>query len=400
MKVICIPVLALLTLSCRNDQPAEAHAPAKDAAKTTRANEVVIPTAAQQKAGIVVEQPRTRPSHELITATGRITYNEDQSWTVGSVVDGRVVAVLVKVGDRVAASQVLAQVHSHEVHDSRASYQSALRETERVQTVLTQAERSRDRARRLFELKAMSKEQLEHAELEYNNAAAVVEKAKVETEKQRVHLVEFLEVQAEDHTHEHGDDHDFVPVKAPASGVLVERNATTGSAISAGEQLFRIANTSTLWMIANVNEADLAHLKPGQAVRISVRAYPDQKFAGRVLRLGEQLDPETRTLRVHVVVPNERGLLKPEMFATAEIDRPASHESILIPDSALQDLNGHQVVFVRVADDRFAFKPVQTNPVGGGMVEVVAGLQASDAVVVKGAFVLKSHLLRSSLEEE
>jgi cobalt-zinc-cadmium efflux system membrane fusion protein len=153
-------------------------------------------------------------------------------------------------------------------------------------------------------------------------------------------------------------------------------------------------------MIANVNEADLAHLRPGQVVRVAVRAYPDRKFSGRVLRLGEQLDAATRTLRVHVLVPNQHGLLKPEMFATAEIDRPGTRDSIVIPDSALQDLNGHQVVFVRVAPDRFAVRPVQTAPAGAGQVEVVAGLRGNEPVVVKGAFVLKSHLLRSSLEGE
>jgi cobalt-zinc-cadmium efflux system membrane fusion protein len=390
----------LLIWSCKSKPPAQANAPAKENTDSSRGSEVVVNEAAQQKAGIVVEKPRSRVSHDVISATGRVTYNEDRSWTVGSVVDGRIVSVLVKVGDRVASGQVLAHVHSHEVHDSRANYKNAVQEVTKAQTVLAQSQRVRDRARRLFELKAMSKEQLEHAELEYNNAAAAVEHAKVEAEKHRVHLVEFLQVAAEATSHVPNEEQDFVPIKAPAAGLIVQRIATPGLAVSAGEQLFRIADTSALWVIAHVNEADLSNLKSGQPVRIAVRAYPDRKFAGRVLRLGEQLDPETRTLQVRVVVPNPHGLLKPEMYATTEFDRPGSHESIVIPDSALQDLNGNQVVFVRVAPNRFAVRLVQTSSVGPGQLEVTAGLQSTDAVVVKGAFVLKSHLLRSSLEEE
>jgi cobalt-zinc-cadmium efflux system membrane fusion protein len=390
----------LLTWSCKSNPSAEADTPAREAVEPARPAEVIIDEAAQQKAGIVVEQPRSQASHDVISATGRVTYNEDRSWIVGSVVDGRVVSVLVKAGERVSAGQVLAQVHSHEVHDSRADYRNAVREVTRAQTVLAQAQRVRDRARRLFELKAMSREQLEHAELEYSNAVAAVERAKVEVEKQRVHLVEFLEVPAEETAHRPGEDQDFVPVKAPASGLIVQRLATAGSAVSAGEQLFRIADTSALWVIANVNEADLSHLRPGQPVRIAVRAYSDRKFSGRVLRLGEQLDPETRTLRVHVVVPNQHGLLKPEMFAATEFDRADSRPAVVIPDSAVQDLSGHQVVFVRVAANRFAVRPIQTVSAGPGHLEVVDGLRPADAIVVKGAFVLKSHLLRSSLEEE
>jgi membrane fusion protein, heavy metal efflux system len=399
VRIVCAAFAALLACSCKSSPPAQASVDQKASSEVNRASEVAIDAAAQQKAGIAVRNASGKASNEVITATGQITYNEDRSWTVGAVVDGRVVSVGVKPGDKVAAGQVLAQVHSHEVHDSRAEYKNALQEAARAQAVLAQADRTRERARRLFELKAGSREQLEHAELESRNAAAALEKAKTDAEKHRVHLVEFLGVAVDD-AQKGGADDDSVPITAPEAGVVVERLATAGSAVTAGQQVFRLADLSSLWMIANVNEADLAHVRPGQAVRVAVRAYPDRKFSGRVLRLGEQLDPATRTLRVHVLVPNANGLLKPEMFAAAEIDRPGTRESVVIPDSALQDLNGHQIVFVRVAPNRFAVRPVQTAPSGAGEVEVIAGLQANEPVVVKGAFVLKSQLLRSSLEEE
>jgi membrane fusion protein, heavy metal efflux system len=400
VRALLVIVLAGIASSCRSDPPARANAEAEKPAEAKRDSEVVLNDAAQRMARIVVQAAATETARDMITATGQITYNEDESWMVGSVVDGRVVSVAAKVGDSVKTGQVLAQVHSHEVHDSRADYGNAAEEVARVQAALAQAERVRDRARRLFELKAMSREQLEHAELEYRNTQSSMEKAKTDLEKQRVHLVEFLDVPVAEPAGKGASDQDFVPVKAPAGGVVVERFATAGSAVTAGQQLYRVANLSALWMIANVNEADLANIRTGQAVRVRVRAYPDRKFSGRVLRLGEQLDPATRTLRVHVLVPNQHGLLKPEMFANAEIDRPSSREVVVVPESAIQDMNGHKIVFVRVAPGRFAVRPVQTVPSGAGQAEVVAGLQANEPVVVQGAFVLKSHLLRSSLAEE
>jgi RND family efflux transporter MFP subunit len=153
-------------------------------------------------------------------------------------------------------------------------------------------------------------------------------------------------------------------------------------------------------MIASVNESDLSHLRIGQPVRVSVRAYPDRRFSGRILRLGEELDPQTRTLQVRVHVPNERNLLKPQMFATAEIERATVRNMVVVPDSAIQDVGGHKVVFVRTAPDRFVLRPVQTGAAASGKTEVVAGLRAGETVAVRGSFILKSQLLRSSLEED
>jgi cobalt-zinc-cadmium efflux system membrane fusion protein len=400
VRLLLLAVSLCLGTSCSSNPPASTSTESNKRAGSEGTSEVVIDEAAQRKIGLVVQAVAPQVVHEVITSTGHIAYNEDQSWSVGSVTDGRVVSISAKVGDRVAVGQVLARIHSHDVHDSRAEYQKGADEVVRVRAALAQAERVRDRARRLFELKAMSKEQLEQAEMDQRNAQAAVDKAVADLEKRRAHLVEFLDVPAQDTAGPGANHEDFIPIKSPGSGVVVERHASTGSAITAGQQLFRIANLSALWMIANVNEADLAHLRPGQTVRVSVRAYPDRKFIGRVLRLGEQLDPATRTLQVRVLVPNEHGLLKPEMFANAEIDRAAERERIVIPEAAIQDLNGHKIVFLQVAPTRFAVRALETTPAGAGQVAVVAGLKANDAVVVKGGFILKSQLLRSSLEEE
>ena len=152
--------------------------------------------------------------------------------------------------------------------------------------------------------------------------------------------------------------------------------------------------------MANVSEGDLAYLRIGQPVRVLVRAYPDRVFRGRILRLGEELDATTRTLKVRVLVPNQGGLLKPEMYATAEIERAASRGALYVPESAIQDLNGNRVVFVQLGPDRFEARAIEIAGTANGLSEVTRGLKAGERVAVKGSFVLKSQLLRASMEEE
>jgi cobalt-zinc-cadmium efflux system membrane fusion protein len=362
--------------------------------------EVVLDAEAQRRAGIEVQPVRLERVRETIGATGQLTVNEDQTWSAGAMNSGRIMTVGVKVGDEVTKGQVLARMQSHEVHDSRAAYKKAVLELARVQALESQARRLRDRARRLFDLKAMSQQELENAESELRNAEAAVAHARNELERERVHLEEFLEVPIEHEVHSTRHAEDLIPIRAPEPGIVIERKVAPGTVVSAGQEVFRITTPSSIWMTVNVNEADLSHLRPGQPVRVFVRAYPDRVFNGRVLRLGEELDPTTRTLKVRVVVPNTRGMLKPEMYASAEIDRGAGSEVLTVPDSAAQDLSGNRVVFVRMAPGRFAPRPIQTGRTVNGKTEVVAGLRAGDEVVVKGSFVLKSQLLQGTLAQE
>ena len=152
-------------------------------------------------------------------------------------------------------------------------------------------------------------------------------------------------------------------------------------------------------MIAAANEVDLSKLRPGQAVRIEVRAYPDREFNGRILKLGEQLDPTTRTLQIRILVPNPQGLLKPEMYATAQLPEGGKRAVLLLPEEAIQDINGIPAVFVRRSATQFEPRTVKTGRHVNGEAEIIEGLNAGDAVVVKGSFLLKSQLMRRAIEE-
>lgn len=397
--------LLLILTGCNRTSETSASAAARnEASAQTAPGEVRFDLEAQQRQGIAVEVIELRSFPETLRVTGRITLNENRTWRVGAVTEGRVVKILVNVGDRVAEGQVLARLHAHDVHEHRAVYRRAKMELARLRGVETYARRVRDRTKRLLDLRAASIEQLDHAETELRNAQTAVKQAEVELERARIHLEEFLGVPAEEPEQHgpgrHDGDEDLVPVLAPAPGVLLQRNVTQGTVVQQSSELFTISDTGSLWMIASVPEDRLGRLRVGMTARVNVQAYPGRDFTGRVTRLDEELDPATRTVKARVELPNPHGMLKPEMYAVAEIEMPASRPALLIPEMALQEIGGALSVFVQTGPETFRATPVEIGSRQSGRVEVISGLRAGDRVVTNGGFLLKSHMMRGALEEE
>jgi multidrug efflux pump subunit AcrA (membrane-fusion protein) len=152
-------------------------------------------------------------------------------------------------------------------------------------------------------------------------------------------------------------------------------------------------------MIAAANESDLSMLHEGQRVQIEARAYSGRDFPGRIQKLGEQLDPETRTLQVRILVPNPGGLLKPEMYATANLRESGRHAALFVQEEAVQEINGVDVVFVRRAWNEFEARTVKAGGHVDGKTEILQGLAANEAVVVRGGFLLKSQMLKNTIQD-
>jgi cobalt-zinc-cadmium efflux system membrane fusion protein len=387
-------VACLAITGCGHEPVSAANEPVPAAAVSATGDEITLSSAAVQAGGIQVEALTPVSITSDISATGQVVPNEDRTYRVGAHVSGRIGSIEVNLGDRVTKGEILLRVHSHEIHDTRAAYLVARDALRQARERSAYAQRVRDRARRLLALQAISKEQVDQAETEWNTSLAAVDAAQAQLEGERTHLAEVLEVPID----QSGipADVETVPIRAPESGVVIERKATVGSVATAGEALLAITDPSLLWVIANVNEADLSSLRPGQRVKVRVRAYPDREFPGRIEKLGEQLDPVTRTLEVRVALPNEQGMLKPEMFATVEIIRQTIPGAITIPRDAIQEIDGKPSVFLETAAYRYRPRTVVTGQSAGERIQVVSGLRAGDRVVVQGTFGLKSEVLRNA----
>jgi cobalt-zinc-cadmium efflux system membrane fusion protein len=356
---------------------------------------------AQKEANLAVEEIKLRSEKGIVQANGQVALNENETWHVGALAEGKVTQIFANVGDRVKKGQILAYMHSHAVHETRAAYLQAEAELERAKSQRELATRSADRAKRLLQLQAVSQEQADSAMNDLRSAETTVKKAQAALERENQHLTEFLDVSV-DATHKTNPavDDDAVPIRAPSAGTMIRRLVGIGSVLGVGQEAFTIADLSKLWVIAAVNEADLAAVRSGVAARVSVRAYPDRWFPGRVLQLGEGMDPATRTLKVRIAVQSQNEALKPEMFAQVEIEKQAQAPALYLPDSAIQEVDGQRIAFVQSGPESFEPRTLKLGVASGRQVEVTGGIQAGDKVVTRGAFLLKSELLKSRLQGE
>ena len=392
---IFILISVSLFLSACSSQTAPSVAVKTTPGERSTTKDLHVDMKVREELGITVVEAVESSAGVQVSATGQLQINEDASWTVGAITDGKIISVPARVGDPIREGQVLAVLHSHDVHDARATYRQALAAIAREKVLAEQARTVRDRTQRLFELRAASREQLEAAEALFRSATSAVAALQADVDKAKFHLTDFLEVPAEA-----GDDHggatEGLRIKSPAAGTVMERRASVGTVVSAGDPVFTVADLSSLWLIASVNEADMSRIHPGQRVQIAVRAFTDRTFTGRVLQLGERLDPQTRTLQVRVLVPNGRGLLKPEMFATAQFEIAGGPLALQVPEAAVQQVNGRTIVFVKNASESFSPREVSVGARSAGFVRILSGLKPGEFVVVNGAYLLKSQMLKES----
>jgi Cu(I)/Ag(I) efflux system membrane fusion protein len=172
-----------------------------------------------------------------------------------------------------------------------------------------------------------------------------------------------------------------------------------GQRVAAGAVLFRIADHSLVWAMVDVAERDLAAVTEGQPVMMRVRSLPDRTFPGKVALVYPHLNPATRTVPVRIELPNADALLKPAMYAEAEIDTGSGAPVLAVPDSAVIDSGDRQVVIVYRGDGRFDPRAIELGRRGAGYVEVRSGVTAGEAVVTTANFLIDAESnLKSALK--
>lgn len=189
-------------------------------------------------------------------------------------------------------------------------------------------------------------------------------------------------------------------LKSPIDGVVIERSATVGELLDKGKEVFTISEPSQLWVIAEIKERDIAAVKVGQEAAFTVLTYPQEKFHGKVVLIGNQVEAASRTLEIRITVDNSDGRLKPGMFADVEITTTMLENVLLIPDSALQADGDDQTVFVALDGNKFEKRVVKLGEEQQGKVQMLEGLKAGEKVVTDGSFILKSEMLKGELGEE
>ena len=334
----------------------------------------------------------------VLRLPGHIALPDNATWRVGVLTDGRVEKVYANLGDYVHKGQILARMHSHDVHDARAAYQTALADRAKLDSAQALSQTEYNRTQRLYALKAASLEQTQIAQQQLINAQTEAKNAAIAVIRERTHLEDTLGVPADIPENSHSENDERVPIAAPASGYILEKNVTPGVTIDPSTDAFVIGDLSRLWMLASVRADQLTRLHVGQFAVISL---PDAPFEA-LLRQGRQslrkrFDPTTRQMQIRIEFANAGGRLRPEMLARAELPVGKKKAALLVPQDAVQQVNGQDAVFVRLSADHFVVRPIQAGDSAQGMVRVVSGIQPGDQVVTRGSFLVKSQLLRSSI---
>ena len=358
----------------------------------------------QRLAGISVAVVEPRSVVRTLSVPGQITMNEQKTVHISPYADGRVTDILKNQGDLVHSGQVLAHLHSHSVHETVGALAQDFANVTRLQAAVMYAQQKRDRYEHLYSIQAASLEQKQGSAQELVQAQTDLANAEASVTMEREHLGDLLSIAPASITPANLYQHELVPIITPISGTVITRSITPGMVLAPGNEAYTVSDLEEVWMMAQINEADLHYLRVGERATVRSDAWPDQTFPGIVTLIGSTLDPSTRTVQLRITLANHAGRLKPQMFATATINEAnagnSMREAIFVPEDALQEVNGVQVAFVTADGTHFLPRSLRTLKPVNGEVEVSEGLRAGDHIAVKGTFMLKSDLLKGTIDEE
>ena len=383
------PVEALLAAVCEHDVPQYTCAECRYQIGVVEADDELFDPARGGALQTVTVGQRPLAGGELLN--GEVRLNEARAVRLGPRAPGVVREIRVDVGATVAAGQVLFEVESTELLQARADLVKAT-----AQETLAQAGATRERE--LYGKHISSRKDLEQAEAALKQAQA--ERGVVEGRL----LALGVPAAQMDHPAQgrRTAPPSSLPVRAPFAGTVLERSLSLGALVQPGDRLLLLADTSSVWVITTLSERDFAALgaagRRGEgAAEVTVSAYPGRSFPGRVTLVNGTLDETTRTGSARVVVDNPENLLRAGMFARVRLVTWGASGALVIPEEAVLEDEGRSFAFVKIRPPYFIRRPLTLGRAAGGWVEVTRGLSAGDVVVAKGAFLLKSDVLRSKM---
>jgi cobalt-zinc-cadmium efflux system membrane fusion protein len=382
------PVKDLLAATCEHRIPAYTCNECRYEVGVARAGDEMFDPA--QGGTLVTMRAGSRPLGGGRDSNGEVRLNEERAVYLSPLAPGVVRSILVDVGARVRAGQVLFEVESSEFRQAKADLL-------RAESALTLAEATATRERDLHEKGVCPRKDVLEAE-------AALGQARAERIAVVGRLLGFGLGQQEIAGLPGGraaSQSGLMPVRSPFAGTVLERSLSLGAQAQPGDKLLLLADTSRVWVITTVYEREVAavlqaqRLEPVQAV-VTVSAYPDATFKGHVEQVGGTLDEATRTAKVRVVVDNPDNLLRAGMFARVQLLLRAAGGGLALPEEAVLDDEGRSFVFVRAKGPYFIRRPVTTGRSLDGWIEV-SGIKPGAEVVTHGAFLLKSDVLRSKM---
>lgn len=330
----------------------------------------------------VGEAPATSVAGQI--ANGTVQANTYKETPVVSLVGGIVRTVRPELGQSVKRGQTVAVVFSNDLADAQSRYLTAV-------AALDEHHRHHLRTIKLVEIGAASRQDLEEATSKYREA-----ESNVANLRQKLLLLGMSSprIAALTSTSQISSE---VTVTAPSSGTLTSRTVNPGEVIEANKELMRVTDLSTVWVVGQVYEKDLATIRVGSGASISSDAYPGRIFRGRVTYVDPKIEPATRTAQVRIELANPGQTLKIGMYVNVAFGALGLAEKTIpvVPKDAVQIINNQQFVFVATdKPDEFLMRPVRLGTETNGFFPVLEGLNAGERIVKDGSFLLRAEWLK------
>ena len=377
LTFIALLTSLLLITGCKKSQPSSATQAAQDP-NLVMANESLL-------AQIKISEVSQSDVSDILRVAGQIDFDEQALTRIGASVTGRVTQINAQLGNEVKKGDTLALINSSELSNSQLAYLKARSEKEFHR-------RTVQRAKTLFEADVISAAELQRRESEYEVASAQTRAAQ---DQLRVLGVNFKAMEELATT---GAIDSVASVMATIKGVVVERKVTTGQVVQPADVLFTVADLSRVWAVAQVPEQQVAQVKVGQSVRIEVPALQNEQLLGKLIYVGQTVNPETRTVLVRTELDNTSGRLKPSMLASMLIESTPKKQ-LVIPTSAVVREQDADYVFIEEKPGSFRLKPVRLSSEHNGQRVVLDGLSQGMRIVSEGAFHLNNHRNLKDMEK-
>jgi Cu(I)/Ag(I) efflux system membrane fusion protein len=320
------------------------------------ASQITISAEKVQKLGVRTEAAARRPLDKRVRAAGRVMPDERRTYAISPKFEGYVERLFVNVtGQPVAKGQPLFEVYSPELVSAQREYAIAAQGVQRLAAAGGDAQES------MQQLADASLMRLKNWDI---SAEQVKELARS------------------------GDARRTLTFRSPVSGIVTEKKALQGMKFMPGEPLYQVADLSSVWVVADVFEQDIALVKSGAKAKVNINAYPDKTFEGTVAYVYPTLTAETRTIPIRIEVANPGALLKPGMFAQVELPVAARGTVVTVPTSAVIDSGTRQIVLVQAKEGRYEPRDVKLGARSDDYVEVRDGVKEGELVVVAANFLI------------
>jgi len=327
-----------------------------DDADTGGGNQLKISVEKVQKLGVRSVAAKAQALSRTVSALGRIEVDERRVAAVAPKFEGWVERLQVNTtGQVVTRGQPLFDVYSPELVSAQREYAIA---TKGIDGLKNGDAVARDGMRDIAEASLA-----------------------------RLHNWDISEAQIKEMAHQ-ADTRRTLSFRSPVSGIVMEKKALQGMRFAPGDTLYQIADLSSVWVIADVNEQDIGLVSVGQKAKVTINAYPGKQFEGAITYVYPTLKPETRTVPVRVELANPGGLLKPGLFASLELAVAQRAMAVTVPLSAVIDSGTRQMVLIQIADGRFEPRTVKLGARSEGDVEVLEGVKAGELVVTSANFLI------------